>query len=269
MPDGGTLAIEVVLKSKSELETQPLMQADCYAIVTFRDTGTGMPPEVLSAAFEPFFTTKEINLGRGLGLVAVRKVASDHGGTAELNSQVGKGSTLRVVLPVSRDDLASVFVDRGSAERAALHDDDDSTSEARTSDNIPQPPEAMLAPARVLLVEHDEGLARALARGLRRAGYLFERAASAEAAAALLERAHADVALIDLDAQATADACRTLRARVPELLIIGYCNQDDRPDSEIAAQLTVDHVLRKPIDPAMLVRVIALALRQNGRSLRP
>jgi CheY-like chemotaxis protein len=269
MPEGGTLTIEVVLKSKSELGKQPLMQADCYAIIVFRDTGTGMAPEVLNAAFEPFFTTKEIDLGRGLGLVAVRKVASDHGGTAELHSEVGKGTTLRVVLPVSSDDLASVFVDRGSAERAALREENDSPAEALTSDSIPQPPDAVLAPARVLLVENDEGLARALARGLRRAGHIFERAASPEDAASLLEHEHVDVALIDLDAQTSPDACRKLRARVPELAIIGYCTQDDRPDAEIAAQLTVDHVLRKPIDPAMLVRVIAQALRHSGRSLRP
>jgi CheY-like chemotaxis protein len=247
------------------------MQAESYAIVTFRDTGMGMPPEVMSAAFEPFFTTKEIDLGRGLGLVAVRKVASDHGGTAELHSEVGKGTTVRVVLPVSRDDLDSVFVDRGSAERAALRVESDSPSEALTSDSIPQPPEAVLAPARVLLVEDDDGLARALARGLRRAGYLFERARGAEDAADRLasDPAQTDIVLLDLDASSSAETCRTLRERAITPAIIGYCGQDDRPDAEIAAQCAVDHVVRKPIDPAMLVRVIALALRQTGRSLRP
>jgi signal transduction histidine kinase/CheY-like chemotaxis protein len=271
MPDGGALSIEVVLKSKGELEVAPMMQAQSYVIVTFRDTGTGMPPEVMNAAFEPFFTTKEIDLGRGLGLVAVRKVASDLGGTAELQSEVGKGTTLRVVLPVSRDDLESVFVDRGSAERAALRVETASPSEALTSDSIPQPPEAVLAPARVLLVEGDGGLARALARGLRRAGYLFEHARDADDAAARLAStpAQTDVVLLDLDAPSSAETCRALRERAVTPAVIGYCAQDDRPDAEIAAQRAVDHVVRKPIDPAMLARVIALALRHTGRSLRP
>jgi PAS domain S-box-containing protein len=71
------------------------------ALVSFADTGTGMPDEVLLRIFEPFFTTKEVGHGTGQGLAMARAVVHDkHGGRITVTSTVGKGSTFTVVLPV-------------------------------------------------------------------------------------------------------------------------------------------------------------------------
>jgi len=66
--------------------------------VEFQDTGPGIPPEVLGQIFEPFFTTKGPGVGTGLGLAISHQIALDHGGRIEVESEVGRGSTFRVIL---------------------------------------------------------------------------------------------------------------------------------------------------------------------------
>lgn len=68
--------------------------------VEIRDTGIGIPPEHMSRIFDPFFTTKEVGKGTGLGLSVALGIVERHGGRIEVESQVGKGSTFTVILPV-------------------------------------------------------------------------------------------------------------------------------------------------------------------------
>jgi signal transduction histidine kinase len=65
------------------------------------DSGRGMSPEVQARLFEPFFTTKPVGKGLGLGLSISAMIVQNHGGTISLTSQVGTGTTFRVVLPTS------------------------------------------------------------------------------------------------------------------------------------------------------------------------
>ena len=69
------------------------------AIIEIRDTGLGMPPEVLRRVFDPFFTTRDIGQGTGLGLSICRNIVTALGGEIIAKSELGKGSTFRVVLP--------------------------------------------------------------------------------------------------------------------------------------------------------------------------
>jgi len=85
MPSGGTLTVCVPSGSSAEAE------------LTVRDTGPGMGPEVQARLFEPFFTTKTD--GVGLGMAMARQVVEQHGGRVEVSSQLGAGTTVRVVLP--------------------------------------------------------------------------------------------------------------------------------------------------------------------------
>ena len=71
-----------------------------YAELSVADTGSGIPPEIRRRLFEPFFTTKSPQGGVGLGLSIVQSIASSHGGIIEVETEVGKGSTFKFLLPM-------------------------------------------------------------------------------------------------------------------------------------------------------------------------
>jgi two-component system NtrC family sensor kinase len=87
MPEGGTLAIRTAVQ-------------DDMARVEVSDTGSGISPEHLDRIFEPFFTTKPEVSGTGLGLSVSLGIVESHGGKIEVQSEVGRGSTFTVKLPV-------------------------------------------------------------------------------------------------------------------------------------------------------------------------
>ena len=68
--------------------------------VQFSDSGVGIPPEDLPRIFDPGFTTKGVGVGTGLGLSICFKIAQDHGGRIDVESEVGRGSTFTVRLPI-------------------------------------------------------------------------------------------------------------------------------------------------------------------------
>ncbi len=86
MPSGGVLTIRTGTCNNKLL-------------IEFADTGTGMTDEVCARAFEPFYTTGKKH-GTGLGLAIVKKIIDEHNGTIEIESAVGKGTTIRMMLPL-------------------------------------------------------------------------------------------------------------------------------------------------------------------------
>jgi signal transduction histidine kinase len=75
-----------------------------FVVVEVSDTGEGIPPEHVPRIFDPFFTTKEVGKGTGLGLSVSYGIVRAHGGFIEVQSEVAKGSTFTVALPVKRDE---------------------------------------------------------------------------------------------------------------------------------------------------------------------
>jgi PAS domain S-box-containing protein len=105
MPEGGEIIIEIGTCSLGQAAAEQIgaLSAGEYVTVSLRDTGTGMPPAVIARAFDPFFTTKEIGKGTGLGLSMVQGFCRQSGGDAAIESEVGRGTTVRLYLPRSRD----------------------------------------------------------------------------------------------------------------------------------------------------------------------
>ncbi|GLI52661.1 sensor histidine kinase [Thermodesulfovibrio yellowstonii] len=93
MPEGGTLTIKT--KTASFLDKQ-------FAVLSVSDTGVGMDEETIKRIFEPFFTTKGAK-GTGLGLSIVYKIIKDHSGFIEVQSEIGKGTTFKIYLPLIKD----------------------------------------------------------------------------------------------------------------------------------------------------------------------
>lgn len=88
MPDGGTLTFRAFRESRR-------------LAIEVEDTGIGIPTEDLSKVFEPFFTTKEVGKGTGLGLAVCYGIITDHGGRLSVRSNVGKGTTFTIFLPIT------------------------------------------------------------------------------------------------------------------------------------------------------------------------
>src|SRR5206468_5018289 len=82
-------------------------------IVTIRDDGAGMAPEVQARIFDPFFSTKDVGGGTGLGLAISHGVIAAHGGRIEVESAPGRGATFRIVLPVA---LPAASLDRAASD---------------------------------------------------------------------------------------------------------------------------------------------------------
>ena len=88
MPEGGILRLGLRLKGQQ-------------ITLTVTDTGHGIPREDLEKIFVPFFTTKEVGKGTGLGLTVVQGIIQEHGGSIEVDSEPGRGSTFTITLPLS------------------------------------------------------------------------------------------------------------------------------------------------------------------------
>ncbi|MBL6080186.1 response regulator [Belnapia sp. T18] len=157
MPEGGTIVIRG--------ENRPGLDMDGlhgdFVAFSVVDTGTGIPPEVLERVFEPFFTTKDIGKGSGLGLAQVYGFAQQSGGTVRIDTELGGGTTISLLLPRSHRTPAV-------AERHLI----DLRVERRADAPL----------AHVLLVEDDDEVAALVGEMLTTLGFEATRAASAAAA---------------------------------------------------------------------------------------
>ncbi|MFP2899454.1 PAS domain S-box protein [Corallococcus sp. 4LFB] len=98
MPSGGRLRIETG-NAQVELPAGGDLLPGAYVRVSVSDTGTGMSPEVITRAFEPFFTTKPLGQGTGLGLSMIYGFARQSEGSARIESEPGRGTTVSLYLP--------------------------------------------------------------------------------------------------------------------------------------------------------------------------
>ena len=108
MPSGGTISIEVRRTTVGSLEEGAFgdLEPGHYAVLSVSDTGMGMDEATVQKAFDPFFTTKELGRGTGLGLSTVFGISRQARGGASIWSVPGKGTTIKVALPISASERA-------------------------------------------------------------------------------------------------------------------------------------------------------------------
>jgi CheY-like chemotaxis protein len=170
-----------------------------FVAMKLSDTGTGMTAEVLARAFEPFFTTKEVGHGSGLGLSQVYGFAHQSGGAAFIESEVGQGTSITLVLP-----------------RASTH------PAARCS--VAHHVEPAARPFRILLVEDDDEVAELTAELLRDVGLQVLRVSDGKSALTKFERDPTiEMVMSDIvmpGGMSGLNLARTLRELHPELAVL-------------------------------------------------
>ncbi len=248
MPAGGVLSVRTACKrlERDIVIDDETLPAGRYVEVSVIDTGAGMTAETLGHAFEPFYTTKGVGEGSGLGLSMVYGFARQSGGLATLESEVGKGTAVRMLLPVT--------------ESAAVSAGDE-----------PHPSDIKAASAAtVLLVEDDPDVRAAVALVLKSAGYRVREADDGAAALAALEAdasidlMFSDVVMprgmngVELDHPAT-----RRRGGLTVILTSGY------PESALAnADLAKNgyRLIAKPYAKSELLETLANMLGDEERS---
>jgi two-component system, cell cycle sensor histidine kinase and response regulator CckA len=203
MPDGGTLCIELAnVVVAEDADSYPGAAAGEYVELIVRDSGCGIAEEHLPHIFEPFFTTKELGKGTGLGLATVHGVIAQSGGHLYVHSQLGAGTTFRIILPRTAGEADAV------QSRESFRDIGSET---------------------ILLVEDDPAV-RAVARViLANAGYTVLEAESGAAALDLADRVGGDIDLLLTDVvmpfmngQVLAERLLARRPLTRVLLMSGY-----------------------------------------------
>jgi signal transduction histidine kinase/ActR/RegA family two-component response regulator len=238
MPAGGIITIETtnhVLYQATNADCPP---AGDYVRIIIRDTGIGIPPEIISRVFEPFFTTKPLGTGSGLGLSQVFGTTRQSGGEVHIESQIGRGTAVSVDLP-----RASIMPLRkpSDLQEAAL---------IGTS-------------ATILLVDDEDPVRAVTAAMLQDLGYNVRDVVCGEAALTVLaEDADIDILLTDLvmPGMNGSRLAALAKARRPDLSVVfisGYADQIE------GAMEPGDRVIRKPFTAADVYRTVETALGER------
>ena len=228
MPDGGRLTIETANTPLDEPAAHGLdLPPGQYVSLSVGDTGTGMTPEVIRRAFDPFFTTKPIGMGTGLGLSMIYGFMQQSGGQARIDSELGRGTTVRLYLP------------RHFGE--AMHDN-----------SAAKPAEAPRASQdeTVLVVDDEPAVRMLVSEVLSDLGYTTIEAEDGAAGLVVLRSGvRIDLLVSDvglpggMNGRQMADAARLVRPDLKVLFITGYAESAVMRDGQLDAGM---HVMTKP-----------------------
>ena len=209
MPQGGVLRIEAQNATVEEADAERLsIPPGDYVVIEIGDTGIGMPADTARRAFEPFFTTKGAGKGSGLGLSMVYGFARQSEGTAEIESRVGYGTTIRLYLPCS-----------------------ETTVSREPQPTVEHPP--LSRKASILVVEDQDEIRELLAVSLEEFGHEVRTARAAEEAIEILEgNARIEVLVTDITlpgGMTGVDLVHKARELMPDLKILtisGNANEE-------------------------------------------
>jgi PAS domain S-box-containing protein len=238
MPKGGQLSIKITT-SKADPSYRTYhseSRAEDFICLNVTDTGSGIDPDTLRRIFEPFFTTKEVGKGTGLGLATVYGIVNQHQGWIEVDSELGKGSSFRVFLPMAKEATAA---DEEKAHRP----------DARGGDET------------ILVVEDEVAVRELVCSVLNGHGYQILQAETGVKALELWEhnKKKIDLLLTDLvmpDRVNGRELAEKLRADKPSLKVIftsGY--SADVVGKDFVPQRGL-HYLQKPYDPKKLALTV-------------
>ncbi|MBS0656614.1 MAG: PAS domain S-box protein [Verrucomicrobia bacterium] len=246
MPGGGRLSVGAGVREVGLHDARGI-RAGRYVEMTFRDEGSGIPPEVLPKVFDPFFTTKEG--GTGLGLATAYGIVHKHGGYISVDSTPGRGATFRILLPASE----SAPPVRQQTRR------------------LPPPTQRIRNGVRVLVMDDDDHVRRVAGIMIHGLGYDVESAADEATAVQMFQTAREagrpfDIAVLDLTMPGGPGGLvvvKQLRAVDPQLLTLacsGYLTDEIRANY---VELGFSAILAKPYRAHEMAAALEALLEQR------
>jgi signal transduction histidine kinase len=244
MPQGGQLTLETAIVDLTEKNESPFQCGDFtpgqYVLINIADTGTGMTEEVKAHLFEPFFTTKVDERRSGLGLATCYGIVHQSGGHLRVESELGKGTTVRIYLPRVPAPPPPAYKKPGSRKIRG-------------------------GTETILVLEDDISVRHISVRVLRGLGYQVIEAASGNDARRLLAEnggRKVDLLLTDLvmpqmSGRRFADAFRVLHPNIKVLFISGYLEESLQPSDRCEPGM---FFLPKPFDSEQLAAKVRDAL---------
>jgi CheY-like chemotaxis protein len=245
MPKGGILRISLSKVSPGRVwhDGDHVPRPEHYVCMAVSDTGHGMDRETASRIFEPFFTTKEAGQGTGLGLAIVYEIVHDADGTIEVDTDIGRGTTFRVYLPVAIEGEAA-SAPAASAARAV----------AGGSETV-------------LVAEDDPRLGTLIGKSLRDAGYTVLQATQAEEALDIVRAYRAPIHLLLADVVMPGMSGWTLSQRVcslrDETRVLFMSGYADDAVSRYGLEIDAPNFIRKPFSMEALMQKMREALQRQ------
>jgi len=233
MPEGGKLTMTTSVRDSSASD----IAAGRYVVLTLSDTGDGIPPHLLTRVFEPFFTTKPIGKGTGLGLSQVYGIAQRSGGTVRITSQLHRGTTVDMWLPVAA----------GIQTQQPSYDVSDSLHDIAHGESI-------------LVVEDDRDVRRFIVECLNTFGYQVRESPDGRAGLEALQKERPDLLIVDfampgINGAEMATQARAQLADLPIIFVTGYADMD-----AVERVSGAKFLLRKPFEVNALANVVRHAL---------
>jgi two-component system cell cycle sensor histidine kinase/response regulator CckA len=249
MPKGGDLVFETSVEEvdAERVRSRQGIEPGKYIRLCVSDTGEGIPEELRGRVFEPFFTTKPPGQGTGMGLAMVYGIVTNHGGCITLSSEVGRGTTFEVLLPLAK-----------GASR-------------------PKDTPTNLTPVRgsgtILVVDDEVSVRKVVASMLEPLGYAIVSVNDGKQAVEYYEEHGPDIDLVLLDLMMPVmngkDCFRRLKAIDPEVrVLLSTGHTLDGEAQELLDQGSL-RVIQKPFAAAELSEAVAKALKPKTRRLRP
>ena len=232
MSASGTLTIRTGL---SDLVSDGLAEGR-YGVIRVTDTGTGIPDDVIDKVFDPFFSTKPLGKGTGLGLSQVFGIASQSGGTAQIERTDTSGTTISIWLPLTQAPLAEA----------------ETLVSAQRIDGA--------APGSVLVIDDDDGVRRFIVECMEMLGYRVTEASSGAAGLEHLGAEVPDLLIVDfamagMTGMDVAEQARFIAPALPIILATGYAETCAIDDADV-----IRTVLRKPFHIDELAHAVHAAL---------
>ena len=234
MPNGGQLTIEIKNRAiDGQLSKELSVPQGDFLSMCVRDTGTGMPPEVVAKAFDPFFTTKPLGAGTGLGLSMIYGFAKQSGGLVKIDSTLGEGTSVCIYLPRHQGSVRDA--DHGQEARRLVPTETGET---------------------VLIVDDEPSIRILFSDVLQEMGYHVIQAADSLTGLSILQSdVRLDLLISDvglpggMNGRQMADAARATRPDLKVLFVTGFAENAMLNESHLEQGMSV---LTKPFSIAVL-----------------